>query len=249
MNRFLCMVAGTLAVFIAGCSGSSSSSSSVARIRAYDGATQATGAATIYINSGSANGDQNYEGVSQYLYVNSGTSTFAWAVNTLTGGLVTSFPVVLNSGSVYSAILLGNADDQFGSASPILDVTVDDQTAPPSGDANIRIIHDAPDAGPINVYINGNEEQANYAYPGTTITGLTAAQQEAGTPFSLQNFPYTGVAGGSVTIKIVDAGTSATIAGPTTFTVTAGSRYTFFVLEPTVNPAPTYTLQQITDAL
>jgi hypothetical protein len=252
MNRFLCMVAGlsAAALLIAGCGGTSLSSN-VARIRAYDGATGTTSTATIYINNGSANGSQNYGQVSSYLYVNSGTSTFAWAVNNLTGGSVTPFPATLNPGSVYSAILLGNAStgNSFGPSSPILDVTVDDQTSPPSGQSRIRIIHDAPDAGSIDVYINGSIQQSSYAYPGSTITGLTPAEIALGTPFSLQNFNYSNAPAGTVKIQINEAGTNTVIAGPTSFPITGGGKYTFFLNEPTVSPSATYSFQQITDSL
>jgi hypothetical protein len=250
MNRILCTVAGlsAAALLLAGCGGTSLNSN-VSRIRAYDGATGTTSTATIYINNGSANGSQNYAAVSSYLYVTSGSSNFAWAVNNLTGGSVTPFAANLNQGSVYSAILLGRADVEFGSSSPILDITLDDQTSPPSGDSRIRLIHDAPDAGPVDVYINGTLQQSAYAYPGTTITGLTASQIALGTPFSLQTFAYSNVTSGSIKIQVNEAGTSTVIAGPTSFSVNSGSKYTFFLNEPTVTPAPTYTLSQITDSL
>jgi hypothetical protein len=175
MNRFLCIVAGlsATALFLAGCGGSSLSSN-VARIRAYNGVTATTAQAAIYINSGSANGLQNYQQITSYLYVNSGTSNFGWSVNNLNGGLNAPFPISLNPGGVYSAFLLGRGDQQFSTSSPVLDISVDDQTAPPSGEARIRLVHDAPDAGAVDVYVNGTLQQSDYAYPGTTITGVTS---------------------------------------------------------------------------
>ncbi len=248
MNRILGTAAGlsVAALFISGCGGSSLSPN-VSRIRAYDGATGTTAQAAIYINNGSANGDQNYEQVTPYLYVNSGASTFAWAVNGLTGGATTPFPANLNAGTAYSAILLGRADEQFGTSSPILDITADDQTAPPSGDSRYRLIHDAPDAGAVDVYINGQKEKSGYAYPGTTVVGVSQVQLGEGTPFTLQQFGYSNVAAGSVKVQVNEAGTNTIVAGPTNFSVTAGSRYTFLLLEPTTTPTPTYTLQQIGD--
>jgi hypothetical protein len=250
MNRIVCMVAGLSAavLLISGCGGTSLSSN-VSRIRAYDGATATSSTATVYINSGSANGSQNYSQVSNYLYVKSGTSNFSWSVNNLSGGVTNSFAANLNSGAVYSAILLGRADEQFGTGAPILDITVDDQTSPPSGDSRIRLIHDAPDANAVDVYVNGTLQQSSYAYPGTTITGLTSAQIALGTPFSLQTFGYTNLPAGSVKIQVNEAGTNTIIAGPTSFSISGGSRYTFFLLEPTVTPSPTYSLQQISDGL
>jgi len=271
MNRFLCMVAGlsAAALLIAGCGGTSLSSN-VSRIRAYNGANGTSATATIYINNGSANGDQNYEQVTQYLYVNSGTSTFAWSVNGLTGGSTTPFSANLNSGGVYSTLLLGNATETLTTSSPFLDITADDQTSPPAGQSRIRLIHDAPDAGTIDVYINGvlydntiynannavytppslSSGQIPYEYPGTTLTGLTSSELSLGTPFSLENFGYYNVPAGTVTIKVTEAGNPSAVILPTTsYSVSSGNRYTFFLLEPTTTSPYAYTIQEIGDSL
>jgi hypothetical protein len=249
MNRFALLTAGlSVAALLAGCGGTTLNSN-VARIRAFNGATGTTAAATIYINDGSANGDQNYGQVSQYLYVNSGTSSFGWSDNESSGGLTSAFSSTLNSGDAYSTILLGRADLQLGTSSPFLDITEDDQTAPPSGDSRIRIIPDAPDAGSVDVYINGSLQQAAFAYPGTTITGIPSGITLTAEPFSLQQFTYFNVRSGNVSVEFKEAGTSTVVAGPTNLNVSEGSRYSIFLMEPTVPPTVTYSIQQISDAL
>jgi hypothetical protein len=249
MNRLLIIIAGlTITLLMAGCGGTSLNSN-VARIRAIDVATGTTAAATIYINNGSANGDQTFGQASQYLYVTSGASDFSWAVNLSTGGLTSTFATNLNSGTSYSAILFGRADLQTGNSSPFLDITEDDQTAPPNGDSRIRIIPDAPDANAVDVYINGSLEQATFPYPGTTLTGIPKGLSLTADPFSLQQFTYFNVPSGNVSVEFKEAGTNTVVAGPTNFSVSGGQRYSFFLLEPVTTPTPTYSISQFSDNL
>jgi hypothetical protein len=247
MNRFLVLAAGlSAAALIAGCSGTSLNSN-VSRIRAVDEATGTTDQATIYINDGSANGSQSYGQASSYLYVNSGASNFGWAINLSAGGLTTAFPAQLAAGDAYSAILLGNASLTAGYQSPFLDITLDDLSAPPSGDSRVRFIHDAPDAGPIDLYVNGALEQANYPYPGTTVVGLPAGASFTAFPFSTQQFSYVNVPAGTISVEFKEAGTSTVLAGPTSFAIKGGDRYSFFLAEPTIAPTIAYSIQQVSD--
>jgi hypothetical protein len=90
-------------------------------------------------------------------------------------------------------------------AASIQGLTVTDQTlAPPAGQAAVRVIHAAPDAGPVDVLVNGQVVVANMLF-GT-------------------NSGYLNLATGTYDVKVNVAGTSTTVI-QTTLTANAAFNY------------------------
>lgn len=218
-------VAG-LALLSGGCGGSSSSSS--ARIRAVNTVSNG-GAATMFVNSGTANGTQNFGEQSSYLYLTPGTSTFSF---TLSGSTGTSYaPIMrpLNDGNAYTAAIVGRADVFAPDPrAPRLVLLTDDHGAPPSGTALVRILNSAPDAGTIAVTAGGQTVSAGTVY-GDTL-------------------PYTPVTAGSTAI-LVKGAASGTSLVTQTINLAAGHAYTLAATEPTVTPTPSFGVLVLSDDL
>jgi len=123
---------------------------------------------------------------------------------------------------------MGRADVASSDARyPKLVVVGDDQTSPSSTDCRIRVVQAAPDAGTVDVLVNGLNTSPNTAYG--TVTS------------------YSELAAGSETIQVRTSGTSTFIVPSTLFATLAGHRYTIYVTEPTVG-SPTYSFQVVQDS-
>jgi hypothetical protein len=238
--------AATLAVCgVAGCGGVGNTSS--ARLRAVDAATDA-GTADILVNSSASFGDQTYFAVSSsYFFIATGSSSFTslTSVTSNNSNTITARTAsyTLNSGQFYTAYLVGRGDVTVTTDPRDLEVLVTDDTKPTisAGQAAIRVIDAAPDAGGVDVLVNGAAPDASF----NNLTFQTAAD-------NVFVGKYVSVAAGSLSVKVNATGTSTAIVPATTITVTAGKAYTILVTEPTGGTAllgtvggtqPTYALQ------
>ncbi len=111
---------------------------------------------------------------------------------------------------------------------------------PPSGQANIRILNAAPDAGPVDILIAGKPAFTSVAYPALPL-GLSTQQVPAVDPVTA----YLALPSGTLSVQVNAAGTSTVLVPPTSISVGSGQSYTLLVTETAA--APTYSLATETD--
>lgn len=247
------------AILSAGCG--SSSTDATARIRAADVATNAA-TAGVLINGGAEGGDLSFGQVTSYEYIGQGDSTFGYTTTAVlpTGYVIPPSPTLtLNNNSHYTAYLIGRSDVLAVGlkANPrfLQTVITGDRGAaanyasgaayadPPSGQANVRILNGAVDAGAVDVFINGGSKPAFAAvvYPALPALNATTNVALAVTPAT----SYLAVPGGTISVQVNAAGTSTVLLPPTNVSVSGGSVYTLVFTEPTI--APTYALTLVSD--
>jgi hypothetical protein len=240
-------------VLVAGCGGSSSSSS-VAHIRTLNASTNGD-FLTVLVNGAATFGQQTDNGAApSYLYINSGVSTFSYATYVDSGGSTSNLPtnvnayntkVNLSSGANYTAYVVGRPDlvslitstpFPYGSMQTV--VYPDTHNTPSSGSVNVRFLNAAPDA-------NGTGN-LDFAIDGTKLTAATNV------PFG-QISQFTVSTSGSHAIEAYEAGTN-TLVYSTPANVTFANQHseTIIFQEPTAAPIPnpttfTYHFQQIED--
>jgi hypothetical protein len=257
-------MAGLLGALSAGCG--SSSSSATARIRGIDLSVNG-GTTGVLVNLTAVGGDLGFGQTSPYNYVGQGISTFGFTSSaptspTTVAGIVTGAVIPpnaqlqLNNGSYYTAYLIGRADvppATIASADPrfLQTVVAGDKGAavnyltvpysnPPSGEANIRILNAAPDAGPVDVVIGGKTAFTSVAYP-VLPPGVTGNDVPAVNPVTA----YSALPSGTLSVQINAAGTSTVLVPPTNVSVSGGQAYTIAVTEPSITP--TYGLNTQSD--
>ncbi len=196
------------------------------------------------------------QGVSTFTFTSSTSLPTTTVAGTTTSAVIAPNPQLqLNNGSYYSAYLIGRvdvlplstarADPRFlqtivtgdkGAAANYQATASGTVTAvyadPPSGQANIRILNAAPDAGPVDVLIGGKAAFAAVAYPPLPL-GLAGANVPAATPAT----PYSPQPSGTLSVQVNAAGTSTVLVPPTSISVSSGQSYTLLVTEPTIAPA------------
>lgn len=232
----LALTGASLVALIAGCG---SGSTNAARIRSVDAAVNA-GTANIIVNNASAYGDQQPFGqgnntISPYLYLGTGSTTsftYTTSASTSSGVTFNTTTLQLSDNVFYSAYLIGRADVAGNSFLNV--VVTDDSHTVPAGKALIRVLHAAPDAGTINVQVNG-------AAPGPAFSGIAYVTPTS----SFYSAPYVAVSPGTLSVTVTSASGGSTLVPATTVTVSTGSAYTLIVTEPTT--APTYALQRVQD--
>ena len=240
------------ALLSAGCG--SSSSDPTARIRGVDLSPNA-GTAGVLANSYALGGDLSFGESSPYLYSGQGVSTFGFTASTGTpSGVTTTFPasptLQLNTGSFYTAYLIGLAAlPDIGVAKPdprlIQTVVTGDKgaaagytasapyTDPPSGSANVRILNGAPDAGPVDVLINGKVAFSNVPYPAfPTRAAATDTSDPAAIPVTL----YQATPAGTLSVQVNVTGTAKVLVPAMNVSVSGGNAYTLVVTEPATTP-------------
>ena len=249
-------------VLAAGCGSSSSNGSSTAHIRGVNVATATATVATddVLVNGAALGGDLAFGEVSSYNFIGGGDSTFSFTTTAALATGITSPPspiLTLNTGSSYTAYLIGRTDVQ-GKADPrfLQTVVTGDRGAaaayaatpyagPPAGQANVRILNGAADAGAVDVLVNGAVAFAAVAYPTfpTVSTAGTVATTTgvATTPVTA----YQGVPSGTISVQVNKAGTATVVVPATNVGVSGGGAYTLVVTEPT--NAPTYSLKLVSD--
>jgi len=252
----------TLAALLSAGCGSTSSDPS-ARVRGLD-LSPTAGTAGVLANSYAMGGDLNFGQGSPYIYAGQGVSTFGFTTSAATPlGVTATYPpsstLPLNNNSFYTAYLIGLTalpDVSLGKPDPRLLQTVvtGDRGAaagytaaapysdPPSGQANVRILNGAPDAGTVDVLINGKPVFTGVTYPAfPTRVASTDTTAPAVTPVTL----YQAVPSGTLSVQVNATGTSTVLVPATNVSVSGGKAYTLVVTEPTT--APTYGLYTASD--
>ncbi len=240
------------ALAAAGCG--SSSNTDTAHIRSVDVAVNA-GNASVTVNGGAVNGNQTFGQMTGYDFVGQGLSTFGFRTDaTLLANILLpiSTTLTLNTGSYYTTYLVGRSDVAGRASSSFLQAVVTGDrgaaaefsspalyVAPPSGQAYIRILNAAPDAGPVDVLIDGKPAFPAAAYPALPkpISGTTPAANPV--------TAYEAFSSSSLTVQINAAGTATVLVPATSVSVSSGNAYTLVVTEPTIKP--TYGVQIISD--
>ncbi len=214
------------ACLMSGCGGSSNNGTTNAQVKSYD-AIPNGGTAAVTV-SGGLNATVTAFNGSAYVFATPGLQNASF---TLTGPPTFTSPnyaTSINSSAYYTAILVGRDDVASNDArAPQLVLAGDDQTSPSSADSRIRVVNAAPDAGNVDVLVNGVNTAPNTAYPSFTS--------------------YSELAAGSATITVRQTGSATIIVPSTVFSTTAGHRYTIYVTEPTVS-TPAYAFQVVQDS-
>jgi hypothetical protein len=173
------------------------------------------GSVTVFVNSGSANGSQNFDQSSSYLFLNGGASTFTFTLSSYPSNPYPTVSHTLTNGQYYTVVAFGRAD--VGATDlryPSLIVLDDDNVAVPTGDALVRIVNAAPDGGTTSVTIGATSVATNLAYG--TATSYVAVPAGAGT--------------------LATTLSSGTAVPPQQVTLNSGGVYTFVVDETTIPP-------------
>jgi len=233
MSRAALIALGAVTILAAGCSSSGTTgigSSDVVRIRTVDTVPN-SGNAAININNGTVAGSQTFFSGTDYRFLEPGnaTVTFTFDVNTTT---YESIPTNVLGGQTYSVLVMGRADitDPSDPRYPIATIVQDNQAATASGTADLRVVLAGPDAGGVDVIVNGTTVASNVAY-------------EAVVPYA--NYPA-----GTINVSIVNHASHAVLVPTTPVSAGTGHSVTAFLVEPT-EPAgatvATYALDTLTD--
>lgn len=217
-------IAAGLAVLTAGCGGSTNNSN-FSNLRVFDACPNG-GTGTVTTTSGPISAAA-FVVPSTYAIAPSGTSAVTF---TLSGEPAQTYPgysFSLNTSSFYTTFIMGRADitNSLDPRFPKLVIGGDDQTSPASNDCRLRFVDAAPDAGIVDVYINGILKVANMPY-----SNLSAYLEQSS---------------GAETVQVNIAGTATALVPSTPFTTVSGLRYTVVITEPTI--APTYSTQILSD--
>ena len=215
---------------LAGCGGGGSSNNigSSPQIRAVNAISNG-GSGTISVNNSVVSGSQGYFGASSYQSLGSPASLVTYSLSAASGITYPSVTANFSVGNFYSVILVGRADITTASDPryPSVIITSDTFTTLSSGQAALRIVQAAPDAGAVDVLVNNVAAASGAAYK--SVSGDI------------------GEGSGNLTVQVNQAGTNTILVSPQTISVTGGHVYTVYVVEPTVTPTPLYGLQQTDD--
>ena len=241
---------GMGATLLAGCGGGGVGNTSTARIRAVDAAYLTNGdTAQIVINGGSVDGDTKYfdsgsstngsVAASPYLYVqNQNGASFTYTINNNNTSETTN-NYDISSGQRYTAFLIGREDITTDLRNLQL-VLPAQQAGSTSGQATLRVLNAAPDAG----FTPAVAPAA--AAPGSitvTVGATTFAPTTYATASSYQTLPP----GSSLPVTVALSGVGGTTIKTGTISVSAGTTYTLVVAEPSVIPAPGYDLRLLSE--
>ena len=249
------------ALLSAGCG--STSTDPTARLRGVDLSPNA-GTAGVLANSYALGGDLSFGQASPYLFAGQGVSTFGLTASaSAPSGVTITYPagptLQLNNNQFYTAYLIGLAalpDVSLAKPDPRLLQTVvtgdrggaagytaaAPYSDPPAGQANLRILNGAPDAGTVDVLINGKPAFAGVAYP---VFPTRVAATDTTAPAVIPVTLYQAVPSGTLSVQVNATGTSTVLVPATDVSLSGGKAYTLVVTEPTA--APTYGLYTSND--
>jgi hypothetical protein len=151
--------------------------------------------------------DVPFPAASDYLSVPPGAYNLKVTAANNPGAIVIDADVDLDAGAQYSVYATGT----LATIAPY--VLVDDNR-PVVTEAKVRIVHTAPSAGPVDIYVTP---------PGADITTATPAFENV--PF-LGETGYVSLAGMSYDVTVTVAGTKTAAIGPATIALTDGGVYT-----------------------
>jgi hypothetical protein len=160
-----------------------------------------------------------FPAVSGYLAVPPGTYNVKVTAANNPGAIVIDADVTLAAGRQYSVYATG-------ALANIAPYVLTDNDRPVATAAKVRIVHTAPSAGPVDIYVTG---------PGAGIATATPAFSNV--PFRAET-GYVSLAGGSYEVTVTVAGTKTAAIGPATVTLADGSVYTAAARDATGGGAP-----------
>ena len=213
---------------VSGCGGGGSGNSNNAQIRTIDASANG-GTATISVNGTQLSNKQGYFGVTSYQGQAAGPASVTFSLNASSS---TTYPPLTQNflaNDYYSLILVGRSDVTAPTDPryPAIIAIQEAFNASYTSEAAVRLVYAAPDAGPVDVLMNGSVVASGAAYK--SVSGL----------FSQSS--------GNVTIQVNQSGTGTVLVPSQTLTLSAGQVYTLFVVEPTVSATPGYSIQEIDD--
>lgn len=252
---------------LAGAGCGSSSSDATAHIRSADFAVNAV-IGDVTVNTAINGGDLNFGETTAYSFLGQGLSDFGFATtakldpNIATLGSPPNSRLQLNNNSSYTSYLIGRADVRGRLDQRFLQTVVTGDrgaaaaysaatpyAAPPSGQANLRVMDAAPDAGftlpntpgAVDVLINGKLAFSAVAYPPLLKANGANTFQNAAVPVT----PYQAVPSGTVSVQVNVAGTATVVVPPTNIPLSGGSVSTLIVTETAITPV--YGVAVVTD--
>ncbi|AHY47809.1 LPXTG cell wall anchor domain [Rubrobacter radiotolerans] len=163
----------------------------------------------IYVNDEPVGALTNvpYGTVSPYLPLPEGSQNVKVYASGDTSEPVLEADVDLSAGSAYTIAAVG----LVGDGSLAAQVYEDDLSAPEEGNANLRVVHASPDAGPVDVVPEGGEALvSDLEFPDAS--------------------PYASVPAGTYTLNVNAAGTDTTAIQVPGATVEAGTVYSAFAI-------------------
>ncbi len=176
------------------------------------------GLVNVIVNNDFANPvlrDVPFRTVSGYLAVPPGAYNLKVTPNDNAGAIVIDQDVILTAGTRSSVYATGTL--AAGSISPYL---LADDNRPVATAAKVRIVHTAPSAGSVDIYVTA---------PGASIANVLPAFSNV--PF-LAETGYVSLAGGSYAVTVTIAGTKNAAIGPATLTLMDGNVYTAAARDP-----------------
>ncbi len=214
-------------MLLSGCGGGSNNTTN-AQIRAIDVSANG-GTTSVYVNGTQIGGSQGYSNVTGYQSFGGGPASVTFSMSADSG---TSYPAVSQNflvSNYYSLVLVGRSDvtSPTDPRYPTVIAIQDAFNTSYTSQAAVRLVYAAPDAGPVDVLINGIVVATGATYKGVS---------------SLFSQPS-----GNVTIQVNQTGTGTVLVPSQTLGLSSGQVYTLFVVEPTVSATPAYSIQQIDD--
>ena len=206
-------VAAFLGLSIAGCDDDPTEPAPVARLRAIHASPDAP-AVDIYVDGARVAANVPYKATTDYLEVPAGgRNVQVRAAGTTT--TVIDANVTLTAGGDYTVLAAG----RLATIAPL--VLSDTNTAPAAGNVRVRLVHSAPTAGMVDIYVTA---------PNAEIAAI--APTLAGVPF--RGFsPYLNVPAGSYRVRVTPAGSKTVAIDSGTLTLTTGQIRTGVALDNT----------------
>jgi hypothetical protein len=219
-------MAASLGLPIAGCDDDPAGPAAIARLRAIHASPDAP-AVDIYVDGARVAANVPYKAITSYLEVPAGSRNVqVRAAGTST--TVIDANVTLSAGTDYTVLAAG----RVANIAPL--VLTDTNTAPVAGNVRVRLVHGAPTAGTVDIYVTA---------PNADIA--TIAPTLAGVPF--RGFsPYLSVPAGSYRVRVTPAGSKTVAIDSGTLTLTTGQIRTGVALENAGGGAP-FTAQVYAD--
>jgi len=211
-------IAATVALALGACDDDPTSVNPVARLRAIHASPDAP-AVDIYVDGQRAAANIAYRSTTDYLEVPAGARNVqVRAAGTAT--TVIDATLTLAAGVDYTVLATG----RVASIAPL--VLTDTNTAPAAGNVRVRLVHGAPTAGTVDIYVTA---------PNADLAG--AAPTLAGVPFRGYS-PYLSVPAGSYRVRITPAGSKTVAIDSGTLTLAAGLIRTGIALDNAGGGAP-----------
>lgn len=158
-----------------------------------------------------------YLTASEYLEVEAGTRNIAIEAS---GTPVIDDDVTVNDGEDYTVLVGGDL------AAITLDALPDDNSAPAAGNARVRLIHGAPSAGLVDIYVTAPDDDLALSSPLLTDVDFGAVSD------------YVDVPAGDYRVRITPAGSETVVIDSGTLTLSSGQVRTGIAVDAAGGGAP-----------